>query len=166
MIAHRHTDIDWLRVACMVASDRSDDRHTKNGAVLVPKEPGFVAVAANSMPRGTKAVPERLERPAKYQWLEHAERGVIYAAARQGVKTDGATLYCPWFACIDCARAIIVSGVREVVGHVVTRQLTPPRWEEQITAAEAMLRESGVSLRWLADRVGARLLFDGKEIDL
>ena len=98
--------------------------------------------------------------------IEHAERGAIYAAARQGTQTDNASLYCPWFACTDCVRAIIEAGIREVVGLVAVRQATPARWEQEIAMAEAMLREAGVGIRWLNERVGVTILFDGKEIDL
>lgn len=165
MILDHRTDIDWLRLACRTAAEHSDDLHTQNGAVLVPRA-GYVATSANCLPRGIRRRQERLERPEKYRWMEHAERGAIYAAARHGTKTDDAVLYCPWFACTDCARAIIEAGIREVVGLVVPRQLTPPRWAQEIEAAEGMLREAGVGMRWLNERVGLTILFDGKELDL
>lgn len=165
MILEHRTDLDWLRLACHTAAEHSHDPHTQNGAVLVPRA-GYIAAAANCLPRGIRRRQERLERPEKYRWIEHAERGAIYAAARQGTKTDDAVLYCPWFACTDCARAIIEAGIREVVGLVVVRQATPARWEHEIAVAEAMLREAGVGMRWLNERVGVTILFDGKELDL
>ena len=36
---------------------------------------------------------DRWERPEKYSWVEHAERNAIYAAAREGVRLAGATMY-------------------------------------------------------------------------
>lgn len=165
MILKHRTDIDWLRLACQTAAEHSDDPHTQNGAVLVPQD-GFVAAAANCLPRGIRHSQERLNRPEKYRWIEHAERGAIYAAARQGTKTDGAVLYCPWWACTDCARAIIEAGIVEVVGLVATRQMTPKRWEQEIAVAEGMLREARVGMRWLNERVGVTIFFDGKELEL
>lgn len=160
------TPVDWLRTAARYAQD-SDDPHTQNGAVLVPRSANcYVAVSANRFPKGVGRTPDRLARPEKYRYIEHAERGAVYAAARIGTPTDGGTLYCPWFACADCARAIICSGVREVVGHVLPRSLTPDRWLDDIALAESMLTEAGVSMRWLAEPLGVKIMFDGEEIQL
>jgi dCMP deaminase len=53
--------------------------------------------------------------------MEHAERDAIYKAAFVGMQTEGATLYVPWFACADCARAIIAAGITRVVGNSLAR---------------------------------------------
>jgi len=46
----------------------------------------------------------------------HAERNSILSAARNGIRTDGTTLYC-WccLPCSECAREIINAGVSRVV---------------------------------------------------
>lgn len=163
MILEHRTDIDWLRLAFQAAAEHSDDPHTQNGAVLAPQS-GFVSVAANHVPAGLAITASRMERPRKYGFIEHAERSAIFSAARCGTKTAGSTLYCCWFACRDCARAIICAGVGEVVGHVRPRALTPGRWEDEVLAGEAMLREAGVSMRWLAEPLGVTIKFDGKEL--
>lgn len=163
MIAERPTDIDLLRLAFHTAAGFSCDPDTQNGAVLTPQN-GFAVRAANHIPTGIAMPPWRLERPAKYRYMEHAERSAIYAAARQGATTEGATLYCCWFACPDCARAIIAAGIREVVGHVTPRRLTPERWESATAAGEAMLREAGVSMRWIAEDLGVTIRFNGESI--
>jgi len=162
MILEHRSPLDWLRLAATTAAEASEDTSTQNGAVLAPVE-GFVATAANHYPSGLRP---RVARPAKYRYIEHAERAAIYAAARHGTETGGSTLYCLWFACPDCARAIICAGVREVVGHVVPRQATPDRWLEQVLAGESMLREAGVGMRWLAEPLGVTIKFDGKEMRL
>lgn len=162
---HPKTPIDWLRTACE-ASAGSHDPHTQNGAVIVPVSNQLAAVGCNKIPKGVVRTPDRLRRPEKYAYIEHAERAAIYAAARSGIPTVGATLYCPWFACTECARAIIMAGVTEVVGHVRPRAATPARWTDEIVKAEGMLTEAGVSLRWLADRLGVSILFDGEEMEL
>lgn len=164
MILEHRTDVDWLRMAFQVAAEHSDDPDTQNGAVIAPPN-SLAAWAANHIPAGVAALPGRLVRPEKYRWMEHAERGAIYAAARMGTKTDGATLYCCWFACTDCARAIIEAGVRQVIGHVTPRRLTPGRWEAEVSCGERMLMEAGVSVRWLTDRLGCRIMFNGEVIE-
>lgn len=160
-----YTPADWLRIACEQAAS-SHDPHTQNGAVLVPRGDAYVAIGVNRVPRGVWAAPDRLIRPAKYKYIEHAERAAIYAAARFGTPTQSATLYCPWFACTDCARAIILAGIAQVVGHVKPRAATPERWTAEIVQAEAMLTEAGVGMRWLADDLGVTIRFDGEEMKL
>lgn len=161
------TDLDYLRLACQFASETSDDPRTQNGAVLAIKDgdPVDYLIGSNRLPSNIHGG-GRLFPPAKYLFIEHAEREVIYTAARLGVQTDGATLYCPWFACCDCARAIIGAGIREVVGLAILGTMTPGRWEESINAAEQMLIEARVGSRWITERVGATILFDGKEIEV
>src|SRR5687768_3524816 len=127
-------DRAMLQAAYFHASKYSTDPNTQNAAVLIDDMPsGFddsgryilskkiVASGANHFPDGVKELPERWERPIKYSYVEHAERNCIYSAAKRGIKTDGLVMYCPWFACADCARAIIQAGIAEVVGHDIER---------------------------------------------
>lgn len=154
-----------MKMAAWVATVASDDPNTQNAAVLA-KFDSMVVVASNRIPTGLANRIDRLERPAKYSWVEHAERAVIYKAAMGGWSIRGATMYCLWFACPDCARAIIQAGVKEVVGHVATRNATPSRWLHDVKLGEQMLREAKVGMRWLADDLGATIRFDGKELRL
>ncbi|NDG19406.1 MAG: hypothetical protein EB117_14190, partial [Betaproteobacteria bacterium] len=100
MRIEHYSDVDWLRLAFRTAAEHSEDNSTQNGAVVVPQR-GYVMSAANRFPDGVQA---RYSVPAKYDFIEHAERAAIYSAARAGVATLGGALYCCWFACPDCAR--------------------------------------------------------------
>jgi dCMP deaminase len=164
VIAHRRTDAEWLRAACLEAA-RSHDPSTQNAAIIVTLD-SLVAVGINKVPGGVYPLPTRLVRPEKYEYVEHAERAAIYSACRYGMTTKGATMFCPWFACVDCARGIILSGIRQVVGHVRTRAATPERWLESIQKAEAMLDEAGVGMRWIADPLGVTIRFNEEEMPL
>lgn len=157
-------DIFFLREACVHAAAFSTDPKTQNGAILVSRM-GEVVMAANTTPP-IEIKPERLERPQKYLYIEHAERNAIYAAAKQGVRTDGATLYCPWFACADCARAIIQAGITRVVGHSIPWRQTPDRWKESVKAADDMLAEAKIVCEYLHDPLGVSFLFDGELLEL
>lgn len=157
-------DAIFLREACKIAATESGDPHTQNGAILRAKN-GAVVSAANQLPP-IITTEERLVRPAKYLYMEHAERNAIYSAARHGIATKDATLYCPWFACADCARAIILAGVTKVIGHAKPRDLTPERWRKSIASADEMLNEAGVEMVFLNDALGVRFLFDGQFLDL
>lgn len=157
-------DAIYLREACKIAAIESTDPHTQNGALLRSKR-GFVVTAANQLPP-IVATAERLARPEKYSYIEHAERHVIYRAARAGIPTEDAVMYCPWFACADCARAIILAGINRVVGHVVPRKVTPERWAKTIEIADTMLREAGVEIVLLNEVLDARFMFNSAFLDL
>jgi dCMP deaminase len=45
----------------------------------------------------------------------HAEQNAICQAARNGIKIEGATLYCSMTPCFTCAKIIINSGIKRVV---------------------------------------------------
>lgn len=165
MIAPQRTELDILRLVAKEAATRSMDPRTQNAAALVRPD-DIMVVAANAIPTGVVRSPGRLEPPAKYDYIEHAERAAIYKAASFGWTTGGSTLYALWFACPDCARAIISAGVYEVVGLAKARSLTPDRWLDAVETGEQMLREAGVGMRWLADPLGVSIRFNGKEVQL
>lgn len=164
------SDIDYLRLACKFV-DRSHDAWTQNGAALVYPD-GSATVATNRIPEqilamladGAYAIVSR--RPIKASWIEHAERAVIHEAARAGLKTEGATMFCPWFACVDCARAIIAAGVERVVGHIACRIHTPDRWLESIAMADSLFERAGVETEFIGERIGVTLRFDGTNLEI
>ena len=154
--------VEYLRLAYCAAAAGSDDPSTHNGAVLVLPT-GFSFSGSNHFPRGVIKSADRLERPKKYAYMEHAERDVILKAALAGGMTKGATLYVPWYACADCARAIIGAGISRVVGHKQMFDKTPERWRASIADGYAMLDEAGVIREQYDGSVGGvRVLFDGE----
>lgn len=154
-------DKDCLEFA-LIAARKSPDPSTQNGAYLACND-GYSASACNEFPRGVQYKDERWERPIKYSYIEHAERNVIYRAAQKGLSTDYATLYCPWFACADCARAIIQAGIVRCVGLDHTAN-THPRWIESIKVAMEMLGEAGVACEFIDHKFGIQLRRDGQLI--
>lgn len=157
-------DAAYLKEACLVGATQSTDPHTQNGAVLRARN-GITVAAANQMPP-IAHIPARFERPEKYTYVEHAERHVIYVAARTGLATHDATMYCPWFACADCARAIILAGISRVVGHTKPRELMTERWKQSVAVADVMLQEAGIETVLLDAPLDVRFLFNGEFIDL
>lgn len=153
----------YLRLACHVAKTESDDPHTHNGAVLRMTD-GLIVAAANKFPPSVLRADDRLVRPAKYSYIEHAERNVIYTAAQQGLSTKGATMYCPWFACADCARAIICAGITKVIG--LSHAPAHGAWQESIDRGDAMFREAGVLYCRLEEKLGTFVLRDGTQIEV
>lgn len=148
------TEEDWSKLlydAYLVARD-SPDPSTQNGALLYNQRGALIGVDCNHFPRGVEYLPERWERPLKYEVIEHAERNSIYWAAARGRSTLDSTMVVPWAACSDCARAIIQAGVARLVRH---RQATdhandiaaPGKdWSNTISTADQMLKEAGVEV--------------------
>ena len=100
-------------------SQKSKDPSTKVGCVIVGDDNAVLSMGFNGFPRGVEEdYDNRWNRPEKYNWVEHAERNAIYNAARNGIKLAGTRLYLNYEPkpCADCARAIIQSGIIEVIG--------------------------------------------------
>jgi dCMP deaminase len=110
---------DWyfIEIAEVVAT-RSRDPSTRVGAVLV-KDRAIISTGYNGFPRGVNDnIPERFDRPEKYHWTVHAEENALLNSVRNGISTDGSTLYVvPLYPCVHCAKAIVQCGIREVVVH-------------------------------------------------
>ncbi len=156
-------DAILLRRAYMEAQ-KSLDPSTQIGAILFNPAEGMVAAGCNEFCRGIRTdIPERWSnRETKLFYIEHAERNAIYDACRKGVKTEGLILFAPWFACVDCGRAIIQAGIKEVVGHQIPVNLTPERWKASIDAALDMMKEAGVKMRWVDEPIDINIRFNGK----
>lgn len=138
---------EYLRAAYLAATN-SKDTSNQNGALLVAGN-GRHSSGVNNFPPGVKYTEERATtRPDKYRYFEHAERNAVYNAARKGVQTHDATLYCPWAACCPCARAIRCSGVTNIVLHKQRMMMTPERWLDDVNMALSMLEEAGVGIHY------------------
>lgn len=95
---------------------KSKDPSTHCGAVIVGPDNEVRSTGYNSFVRGIDdEVPERYERPEKYLWIEHAERNALYNAARMGTSTRNCVMFTTLYPCMDCARAIVQSGIKKVV---------------------------------------------------
>ncbi len=156
------TDIDWLGYAYRLAR-QSGDPSTQNAAVIV-KGDFRLTDGINAMPYGIDPMTPRWERPLKYSFVEHAERNAIFRAARFGYVTGGATMYCPWSACAECARAIIQSGIARLVGHKSPLHEARPEWAASLAIADEMLREAGVQVDKIEATFGITIRFGGKEV--
>lgn len=144
----------WLTQAYQHAANKSKDKSTQLAALLVHPEQGLVAAAVNEFPKRIEVTDERLERPAKYEYTEHAERNVIFRCAERGFSTSGLIMYCPWYSCIDCSRAIIQAGIKEVVGHKEMYNQTPDHWNESVDKGIAMLEEAGIRTVYWSGKIG------------
>ena len=100
-------------------------------------------------PRGIRDdVPERLVRPTKYLWIEHAERNAICNAARAGTATEGCTIYVDIMPCMDCARAVVQAGIVQVVISAERMaQYSSDYYNEHFGMVEVLFSEAGINVR-------------------
>lgn len=130
----------------------SKDKSTKVGAVVVNKRNKVLSIGYNGLPIGVNDdVIERNERPEKYLWYEHAERNSIYSAVEEGVSLKGSRIYCNYLPCPDCSRAIIQSGIGEVIyqHEDVNSGKTSERWQHAKKVSKQMLTEARIRVRQL-----------------
>jgi dCMP deaminase len=143
-----HWDEYYLDI-CKVVAARSKDPNTKLGCVIVGPAHEIRTTGYNSFPRGIRDdVPERLVRPEKYLWIEHAERNAICNAARCGTPLEGCTLYVEIMPCMDCARAIVQAGiVQVVVSSERMKEYSSVYYDEHFGNSEVLLKEAKVRIR-------------------
>lgn len=128
---------------CDALSKRSDDLVTKLGCVIIGPDKEIVSTGYNGLPRGIEPRVERLKRPDKYLWTEHAEKNAIMNATRYGATLKGCILYCGWPPCAACSRSIIQAGIREV--HFKNVMLKE-KWRDSMEASMCMLQEANVNI--------------------
>jgi dCMP deaminase len=125
----------------------SRDPSTQVGAVIVGPSNEIRAIGYNGFPRNVEGRPDLLERPAKYAWIEHAERNAIFTAARVGISLLGSRMYVSWFPCTDCARAIVQVGIVEVI--CIEPDWKNERWSLQFQQAREILAYGAVTVRFM-----------------
>lgn len=136
----------YFRDLVQIVSSKSKDRSTKVGCIVVGPDNEIRSTGYNGFPYNINDdVEDRHQRPEKYLWTEHAERNAIYAAAKNGVPLRNCRIFLSLFPCMDCARAIIQTGILEVIAP--PPDLTNPQWGEQFKKVEIMLNEAGVRIR-------------------
>ncbi|MEJ1158668.1 deoxycytidylate deaminase [Prosthecomicrobium sp. N25] len=136
--------LDELMNLARAAAGGSPNRVRQVGAAVLLCDGGGPIAACNTFPRGVADLDWRHEGDGRFVWMEHAERNAIFAAARQGRALAGATIASTFFPCIDCARAIVQSGITRLVSPAPA--LDDPVWGAAFPRSRAILEEGGVEL--------------------
>lgn len=102
----------------LLSAERSKDPNTQVGTCIVSDDNKILAIGYNGMPTGISDedlpwAQEGAFGDTKYAYVCHAELNAILNS--HGVDLKGATLYTSMFPCNECAKAIIQSGIKEVV---------------------------------------------------
>lgn len=141
-----HPQTDALMDAAIEAARSSPNRVRHVGAVLVSADGRQRLSTCNTFPQGVHDTELRHQGNGRLVWMEHAERNAIFAAARAGMATEGATLVATFFPCLDCARAIVQAGIRHL--HTLPPALDDPVWGASFIPARTILEEGGVELHF------------------
>lgn len=128
----------------------SKNRGTKVGAVMFhPASKAVVSMGYNAMVAGMDDdLPHYHEAPLKALVFEHAERNCIFHAARYGIGTEGMGMAVTWYPCAPCARAIVASGLVELVA--VRPNWLDEKWGPDWLAAADILHAGTVKVTYLA----------------
>ena len=117
----RNDYINWdeyFMGIAMLAAKRSKDPNTQVGACIVSADNIIISTGYNGMPKGCSddIFPwdrEGQQDMTKYPYVVHAELNAILNA--NGRDLRGSRIYVALFPCNECAKAIIQSGVKEVL---------------------------------------------------
>lgn len=163
---------DFMKIAIEEAIESPDPR-TQCGACIVAfniaKEPIIVGRGFNTFHHGVK---HRLDRPEKYDYIEHAERMAI-SNMFKGIKAGNVRIYpstelaifSPWLPCGPCANAIVGHNINYYVHCTGAEDETGGYWEKSCSAGYHILQEAGVSIFELErTNFGIKVRRDEKEV--
>lgn len=145
MVTKRKDYISWdeyFMGVALLASKRSKDPNTQVGACIVDQNNVILTTGYNGFPKGCSddEFPwDREGENTKYPYVVHAELNAILNASGKDLK--GARIYVDLFPCNECAKAIIQSGIREVI-YLSDKYADTPATQ----ASKLMLTTAGVKL--------------------
>lgn len=133
-----------------VVKEKSKDKNTHIGAVIVGRGNAVLSTGYNSFPRGINDFDEsRQERPEKYFWMVHAEMNAIINAARIGVSTTDTIMYLTCgIPCTNCGKAIINAGIKEIYCKKEDTTVNRKKWDEEAKRTLEMFGEAGIVVNY------------------
>ena len=147
---------------CYELATDSPDRSNQNGAIIINENYEILSEGRNEFPEGLVITEDMItDREKKLFYIEHAERNALYSLFRKYnscsisplAGTKGLTMICQWFACDSCARAIVLFGIKKVIGHKERMDMTPDRWKASCEAGLQLLRDCGVELEFYSGKI-------------
>ena len=102
----------------MLSAQRSKDPNTQVGACIVSKDNKILSLGYNGAPNGYDDEHMPWDRKGdfintKYAYVCHAELNAILN--NKGSVLEGSRIYVDLFPCNECAKAIIQSGIKEII---------------------------------------------------
>lgn len=138
---------DYFMSVALLSGKRSKDPNTQVGACIVNKNNVIESIGYNGLPKGCSDDEFPWEKEGemlntKYPFVVHAELNAILNA--KGKDLSGCKIYVALFPCNECAKAIIQSGISEVVYLSDKYSNT-----DSVKASKMMFKCAGVELRQL-----------------
>ena len=138
---------EYFMGVALLSGKRSKDPNTQVGACIVNEEKKIVGVGYNGLPIGCSDDEYPWEREGefletKYPFVCHAELNAILNA--KGKDLSGCKIYVALFPCNECAKAIIQSGISEVV-YLSDKYADT----DSVKASKRMFKCAGVALNQL-----------------
>lgn len=120
-MAKRQDYLSWdeyFMGIAILSSYRSKDPNTQVGACIVNEKNRIMSMGYNGLPAGCDDDEFPWEREGdeldtKYPYVCHAELNAILN--NRGANLENCRIYVALFPCNECAKAIIQSGIKEVV---------------------------------------------------
>lgn len=139
----------YLQLASYNAELFSKDPHTKVGAIILTSDfSRILATGINGFPRKfDDSIPERWERPMKYNYASHAEQNSVCNAARTGTPLDGSVIIVTMFPCMNCTKSIIQAGITKV--YAPKPNFEDIRWGNEFKVSVEMFEEVGVEIIYI-----------------
>jgi dCMP deaminase len=138
---------EYFMGVALLSAKRSKDPNTQVGACIVNEQKKIVGTGYNGFPIGCSddELPwnnngKFLE--TKYPYTCHAELNAILNSV--GRNLCDCTMYVALFPCNECAKAIIQSGIKEIV-YLSDKYLKT----DSTKAAKLMFKQAGISTREL-----------------
>lgn len=135
---------EYFMGVAILAAKRSKDPNTQVGACIVDEDNKILSIGYNGMPIHCSddefAWSNDRSEDNKYLYIVHSELNAILNY--RGGSLKGSKIYVTLFPCNECAKAIIQSGIKEIIymddkyGDTV-----------EVQASKKMLLTSGVTLR-------------------
>lgn len=109
---------EYFMSIAKLSAKRSKDPSTQVGACIVDSSNKVVSIGYNGMPRGLDdnflSWNKGEDLDSKYLYVCHAEFNAILNT-RDGSRLNGCKIYVTLFPCNECAKAIIQTGIKEVI---------------------------------------------------
>ena len=136
---------EYFMGVAKLAGMRSKDPHSQVGSVIVSPDNKILSIGYNGFPRGCSddEYPWAREGDAldtKYLYVTHSELNAILNY--RGGNLEGSKIYVSLFPCNECSKAIIQSGICEII---YDDDKYPD--SESVIASKRMLRSAGVKFR-------------------
>ncbi len=154
---------EYFMGVALLSGRRSKDPSTQVGACIVNSQNKIVGAGYNGLPMGCDDENFPWEKSGafletKYPYVCHAELNAILNNI--GMDLSGCRIYTALFPCNECSKAIIQSGIREVIFLSDKYDGT-----DVSKASKRLLESSGVSFRKvLVNRNSIELSFDENRV--